>query len=76
MTEDMSTIGVRLSVVFFAEGLGGLSGNPINGAILAAANGNFVAPALFSGCSVLLSAGLALSGFWALQEQGRKKGIQ
>ncbi|KAJ7108156.1 major facilitator superfamily domain-containing protein, partial [Mycena epipterygia] len=48
LTEDLTELGLRMGVSFAIEGIGGLIGPPINGALLTA---NFLwwRPALFSG---------------------------
>ncbi|KAJ6546075.1 major facilitator superfamily domain-containing protein [Mycena vulgaris] len=48
LTEDLAELGLHMGVAFAVEGVGGLIGPPINGALLTA---NFVwwRPALFSG---------------------------
>ncbi|KAJ7046295.1 major facilitator superfamily domain-containing protein, partial [Mycena alexandri] len=60
LTKDLTELGLRMGVSFALEGIGGLIGPPINGALLTA---NFLwwRPALFSGVSLDVACSLI---FW------------
>ncbi|KAF7335576.1 MFS general substrate transporter [Mycena venus] len=70
LTEDMTELGLRMGVAFAFEGIGGLIGPPINGALLTA---NFIwwRPALFSGLLGLIGFAFFFASLLAVRHKRR-----
>ncbi|KAJ7729146.1 MFS general substrate transporter [Mycena metata] len=68
LTEDLTELGLRMGVSFAIEGIGGLIGPPINGALLTA---HFLwwRPALFSGVLGLVGFAFFLSTIFAVRRK-------
>ncbi|GAA5822315.1 hypothetical protein JCM11251_006298 [Rhodosporidiobolus azoricus] len=54
MTKDMTQVGHRLATMFLVISIAGLTGTPINGAIISKQDGSYVGAAIFSGVVVLI----------------------
>ncbi|SCV73621.1 BQ2448_6051 [Microbotryum intermedium] len=73
MTTDMSTIGIRIAMVFLIVSLFALTGTPIAGAMVAMEKGSYVGATIFSG--IMIIAGSCVNGvtWWIMS---RRKGTR
>lgn len=72
LTSDMSRLGGRLGVVFAANALASLIGNPVAGAILKRNDAGWIGLALYS-AGLNLAGGLMLLGSWQLHIRAKNK---
>ncbi|KAJ7659040.1 MFS general substrate transporter [Mycena polygramma] len=72
LSDDLTELGLRMGLFFAVEGIGGLVGPPINGALLGP---DFVwwRPALFSGISGLVAFGLFLAAVLTVRSKTRTR---
>jgi MFS family permease len=60
-SNDISKTGTRLGMAFGAMGMSALVGGPIAGALLKAADGNYVVPIVWASASTVVGAGLCIT---------------
>ncbi|KAJ6453746.1 major facilitator superfamily domain-containing protein [Mycena sanguinolenta] len=72
LTDDLTELGLRMGLFFAMEGIGGLVGPPINGALHGR---DFVwwRPALFSGLMGLMAFAFFLATIWGLRQKERNR---
>ncbi|GAA5898312.1 hypothetical protein JCM6882_000126 [Rhodosporidiobolus microsporus] len=74
MTKDMTQVGHRLATMFLVISIAGLTGTPINGAIITAQDGSYVGATIFSGVVVLVGTCFIAASWWAnMKERGTYK---
>lgn len=69
LTSDPQKVGVRTGMGFGFVGFAVLTGSPIGGALIETMNGDYLGCQIFSGVSLLISAGFLIATRWEVLKQ-------